>query len=78
VAVEARIDDKGRTVIRVTDNGPGIDEAAVQNIFVPFFTTKSGGSGIGLSLSRQIMRLHRGDLTVSSEPHRTTVFTMRF
>ncbi|HMV27428.1 MAG TPA: ATP-binding protein, partial [bacterium] len=47
-------------------------------IFIPFFTTKPDGSGIGLSLSRQIMRLHRGSITVQSKPHVKTVFTLRF
>src|SRR6478736_6793831 len=55
-------------IIEVTDNGPGIIKEAVNRIFVPFFTTKKTGSGIGLSLSRQIMQLHNGLITVSSEP----------
>jgi signal transduction histidine kinase len=62
----------------VTDNGPGIIKEAINRIFVPFFTTKRTGSGIGLSLSRQIMQLHNGTLTVESEPDVKTVFTMRF
>lgn len=50
-------------VIRVTDNGPGIEPEALEQIFIPFYTTKKTGSGIGLSLSRQIMQLHNGQLT---------------
>lgn len=57
--------------IEVQDNGPGIPAEVLQQIFVPFFTTKEQGSGIGLSLSRQIMRLQDGSLTVSSVPGKT-------
>lgn len=65
-------------VIRVVDNGPGIDEEKIGQIFMPFFTTKKEGSGIGLSLSRQIMQMHKGSLAVLSEPDEGTVFTLRF
>src|SRR5690606_17400623 len=62
----------------VCDNGPGIIREALESIFVPFYTTKKSGSGIGLSLSRQIMQLHHGTLNVESEPGVRTVFTLRF
>lgn len=65
-------------MIHVTDNGPGIVPDALEKILVPFYTTRKGGSGIGLSLVRQIMRLHRGDLLVRSTPDVETRFTMRF
>ena len=74
----ARMDERGRVVIHVKDNGPGILEEAQQRIFVPFFTTKRDGSGIGLSLSRQIMRLHRGTINVRSVPDAETDFILRF
>lgn len=64
--------------IDVIDNGPGIIREALESIFVPFYTTKRTGSGIGLSLSRQIMQMHHGTLTVESEPDVQTVFTLRF
>lgn len=64
--------------IEVADNGPGIIREALESIFVPFYTTKKSGSGIGLSLSRQIMQLHNGTLNVESEPGVRTVFTLRF
>jgi signal transduction histidine kinase len=64
--------------IEVTDNGPGIIKEALARIFVPFFTTKKSGSGIGLSLSRQIMQMHNGTLTVESEPEVKTVFSLKF
>lgn len=70
--------DENSVRIEVTDNGAGIIKEAIDKIFVPFFTTKRTGSGIGLSLSRQIMQLHNGTLTVESEPDVRTVFTMRF
>jgi two-component system nitrogen regulation sensor histidine kinase NtrY len=72
------MDDRGRVLITVTDNGPGIPDSVKAKIFTPFFTTKKEGSGIGLSLSRQIMRLHKGNLTVQSTPNRKTTFTLRF
>jgi len=78
VSISAGIDDRGRAVIRVTDNGPGIVPDALEKIFVPFYSTRKGGSGIGLSLARQIMRRHNGDLSVRSAPDRQTQFTMRF
>ena len=65
-------------IIEVRDNGPGIIPEALDRIFVPFFTTKKNGSGIGLSLSRQIMQMHRGTLTAQSVPYQSTIFTMRF
>jgi nitrogen fixation/metabolism regulation signal transduction histidine kinase len=74
----SRIDERGRVIIQVVDNGPGIIPEVLEKIFIPFFTTKSEGSGIGLSLSRQIMRLHRGTITARSTPNVETVFTLRF
>ena len=64
--------------IEVIDNGPGIIQEALDHIFVPFYTTKRTGSGIGLSLSRQIMQMHNGSITVESEPDIRTIFTLRF
>ena len=66
------------TFLQVEDNGPGIPGDIIDNIFVPFFTTKDTGSGIGLSLSRQIMLLHEGTITVHSVPGLKTVFTLKF
>jgi nitrogen fixation/metabolism regulation signal transduction histidine kinase len=70
--------DENSVKIEIIDNGSGIIKEAIDRIFVPFFTTKRTGSGIGLSLSRQIMQLHNGTLTVVSEPDVRTVFTLRF
>jgi signal transduction histidine kinase len=71
VIISALINNKGHQEIRVTDNGPGIPEDLMDKIFVPFFTTKEHGSGIGLSLSRQIMQLHGGRLKIESVPGKT-------
>ncbi|WP_207433822.1 sensor histidine kinase [Sabulibacter ruber] len=78
IQVEAYSDPDSRVVLQVTDNGSGIAEEALEQIFLPFYTTKPTGTGIGLSLSKQIMRLHKGTLTVSSELGQGTTFTMRF
>jgi signal transduction histidine kinase len=78
VELRARIDRRSRPVLQVVDNGPGIPPDVQERIFVPFFTTKEDGSGIGLSLSRQIMRLHGGTLAVRSSAEDGTVFTLRF
>lgn len=63
----------GRTLIQVIDTGPGIDTDVADQIFVPFFTTRRGGSGIGLSVSRQIMLAHGGELVASSGDDGTTM-----
>ena len=78
IELRARLDDRGRVLLQIADNGPGILPEVMDKIFIPFFTTKAGGSGIGLSLSRQIMRLHRGTISVHSQPEEETVFTLRF
>jgi two-component system, NtrC family, nitrogen regulation sensor histidine kinase NtrY len=60
ITIKAFINKRGRLTIQVKDNGQGILKEVLDKIFIPFFTTKPKGSGIGLSLSRQIMRLHGG------------------
>lgn len=65
--------DFGRVIIRVRDNGPGIPDETMDQVFVPFFTTKRDGSGIGLSLSRQIMTAHGGEIVIESDAGGTTV-----
>jgi two-component system nitrogen regulation sensor histidine kinase NtrY len=64
--------------IRITDNGPGFGPEELENLFIPFYTTKENGSGIGLSLSRQIMRLHKGSISARSVPGRETTFELLF
>jgi nitrogen fixation/metabolism regulation signal transduction histidine kinase len=70
--------DDSKAMIKVEDNGPGISDEFLQQIFIPFFTTKKRGSGIGLSLSRQIMRMHRGNISVKTREGRGTEFTLGF
>jgi two-component system nitrogen regulation sensor histidine kinase NtrY len=67
----------GKVMIHVKDNGPGINHDNMDKIFIPFFTTKKKGSGIGLSLARQIMRMHKGSIYFSSDDE-GTVFTLEF
>jgi signal transduction histidine kinase len=78
IELKAYVNDKSKPVIAIKDNGNGIDPEAMEKIFIPFFTTKKSGSGIGLSLSRQIMRQHQGTLSVKSTPGIGTEFFMRF
>jgi signal transduction histidine kinase len=78
IEIRSRIDSDQRTIIEVKDNGPGIIPEAIEKIFIPFYTTKRNGSGIGLSLSRQIMQMHNGSLSVKSEPNIYTIFTLLF
>ena len=78
IKIVARINKNNNPEICVSDNGPGIPEENLEEIFVPFFTTRVNGSGIGLSLSRQIMRIHGGNLKVSSVPGKETSFCLSF
>ena len=68
----------GQLTIDITDNGTGITEEAKQKIFMPFYSTKNRGSGIGLSLSKQIMQLHGGDIRLQSEIGKGSTFTLVF
>lgn len=67
-----------KTVIVITDNGMGIEEKIMNQIFIPFYTTKKHGSGIGLSLSKNILKKHGGNLLVNSEVGKYTTFTLVF
>lgn len=68
----------GKPCITVADNGTGIADDIIADIFQPFYTTRSDGTGVGLCISRQIMRQHGGDLTVSSRPGKGAQFVMVF
>jgi nitrogen fixation/metabolism regulation signal transduction histidine kinase len=78
IELSGYLDEKSRPVISVRDNGNGIDPEALERIFIPFFSTKKTGSGIGLSLSKQIMRQHEGRINVRSKPGEGTEFLLRF
>ena len=78
ITLRSEIDRNSHLIIQVEDNGPGIPKGVMEKIFVPFYSTRNTGSGIGLSLSKQIMKLHKGTISVQSEPNVNTVFTLKF
>lgn len=78
IKLNAGADNDNHVELCVVDNGPGISEANLDEIFVPFFTTKEKGSGIGLSISKQIMKSHGGNLKVRSVQNKETVFCLSF
>lgn len=68
----------GKAQIKVSDNGNGIPSDLLENIFTPFFTTRKSGSGVGLTLAKQIMLLHKGNILVNSEEGKGSTFTLQF
>jgi nitrogen fixation/metabolism regulation signal transduction histidine kinase len=70
--------ENNRLFIDVIDNGKGLDSTLMEKIFVPFFTTRKNGSGIGLTITRNIMKMHQGNVEVSSVPLERTVFSLVF
>ena len=78
ISLTASVNLNNRTLIEVTDTGIGISREAMNKIFMPFFTSKKTGSGIGLSLSRQIMQMHKGSLSVRSAPGQGATFILVF
>lgn len=78
ISIVASTNLNNRITIDFADNGTGITPDLMDKIFMPFFTSKKEGSGIGLSLSRQIMQMHKGAISVKSKPAEGTVFTLTF
>jgi len=78
IILTAQLDRYGRVLLMITDNGTGILPEVQERIFIPFFTTKKEGSGIGLSMCKQIIRLHNGSINVKSSPDNKTTFTLTF
>ena len=78
IQVKARKLSAGNTTLTISDNGEGILPDVLDKIFVPFFTTKTSGSGIGLSLCKQIMTLHEGSINVKSEVGKGSSFILTF
>ncbi|HLF33792.1 MAG TPA: ATP-binding protein [Cyclobacteriaceae bacterium] len=78
IRVISEKDGTRNILVRVIDSGCGIDKAELDQIFIPFYTTKRGGSGIGLSISQQIMYKQKGNISVVSDPGKGSVFTLRF
>ena len=78
VELRGRLNRRGNTVIEVDDNGHGVPADIVTKIFVPFFTTREGGSGVGLALARQVMIAHGGFIRLGQKKTAGTVFTLTF
>lgn len=78
IVINVFTDDKQRIKITISDNGKGIEKEKTADVFIPFYTTKENGTGVGLSLSRQIMRLHKGSIIISSEPKVQTKVVLTF
>ena len=78
IQLVARQDENERVVLEVIDNGTGIPPEIIDSIFIPFFTTHKDGSGIGLSLAKQIMHLHKGSIQVQSVENEGSVFRLQF
>ncbi|WP_291528667.1 sensor histidine kinase [Bacteroides sp. UBA939] len=76
ITLRAYCNESEAVLIEVSNNGPAIPEEIAEHIFIPFFTTKEGGSGVGLSISRQIMRLSGGSLSL--HPGKETMFVLKF
>ena len=74
----ARLNRRGHVIMEVSDNGPGVSLDIAKKIFVPFFTTREGGSGIGLALARQLMTAHGGFIRVAANKHGGAVFRLTF
>jgi signal transduction histidine kinase len=70
--------EQKQIVVLVSDNGTGIDPEIIDEIFVPFYTTKPQGSGIGLSLARQVMRMHGGNIRIASKRGEGTTVYLDF
>jgi two-component system nitrogen regulation sensor histidine kinase NtrY len=78
ILLTAYLTNNRKTIIKVADNGNGMPEELLDKIFIPFFSTKKSGSGIGLSLCKQIMMLHKGNMQVHSVEGEGTAFLLQF
>jgi len=78
IEIRGRLNRRGNTVIEIIDNGAGVPEDMVNKIFVPFFTTREGGSGVGLALARQVMIAHGGFIRLTRGDGDGAVFSLTF
>jgi len=78
IELRGRLNRRGNVIIELSDNGPGIPDELAKKIFVPFFTTKKEGSGVGLALARQVMTAHSGFIRVGQSPSGGARFTLTF
>ena len=78
VELTASLNRQGRVCIEVADTGPGISQDVAEKVFVPFFTTKREGSGVGLALTRQVMLSHGGNVRLTANPRGGATFVLTF
>lgn len=78
VSLTAKLNRRGHLGIEISDNGPGIAEEIKRKVFVPFYTTKREGSGVGLAFSRQVMIAHSGSINVVNNSESGAKFTLVF
>ena len=78
IVLKGRLNKRNNVVIDVIDNGPGVPDAIAKKIFVPFFTTKESGSGVGLALARQVMIAHGGFIRLSTNDSGGATFSLTF
>jgi nitrogen fixation/metabolism regulation signal transduction histidine kinase len=78
VWLDARLSDRGNPIIEVADNGPGVAEDLGDKIYLPFFTTKPEGSGVGLAVARQVMLVHKGAISAATRPGGGALFRLTF
>jgi len=78
IELRGRLNRRGNTVIEIVDNGPGVPEDIATKIFVPFFTTREGGSGVGLALARQVMIAHGGFIRLGQSDAEGAIFSLTF
>lgn len=78
ITLSSWANSRGEVMLAVSDNGPGIPPEIIDEVFIPFFTTREEGNGIGLSISRQLVRLNNGGLTATSNLGLSTTFTLKF
>ncbi len=78
VRLSARLNQRGRVALDISDNGPGIEDEIASRVFVPFYTTRREGSGVGLALSRQVMLAHKGTISFNNNPDAGVCFTLVF
>ncbi len=78
ITLSGTVNSSKKVILKVSDNGYGMEPEVMDKIFVPFFTTKKTGSGIGLSLCKQIMQLHKGFIAVQSAVGEGTTFSLQF
>ena len=78
IIISAQKNVEGHSIVKVTDNGKGMTDEIIDKIFIPFFSTRKNGSGIGLSLCKQIMLLHKGKIQINSIEDKGTVISLIF